>query len=68
MARRPSAIRKVRIAQLKAFVDQKCPTKSTLRELILGEPDEIDAVEFLTKVEDWLRILRIESRKKLEGP
>jgi len=45
------------IKSLKRFAYEHLPTNSTLRDLILAEPDQISAQEFLIKMETWLRLL-----------
>jgi hypothetical protein len=34
-----------------------------VKTLILGEPDRIDAQEFITKVATWSKLLMLESQK-----
>ncbi|MCD6241332.1 hypothetical protein J7K27_07440 [Candidatus Bathyarchaeota archaeon] len=58
---------KVNIRSLRKFVDETFPRNSVLRELILGEPDQINVQEFLTKMKIWLRLLRMESGKSYYG-
>ena len=36
------------------------PKDSRLRDLILAEDDELDAEEFLAKMDLWLKLLRME--------
>ena len=61
MTEKPSLVlrRKVNIRGLKAFV-LKLPKNSRLRDLILAEDDEIDVQEFLSKMDLWLKLLRME--------
>lgn len=49
----------VKLQRLKSFAE-KLPEQSLLRNLILAEPDEIDALEYVGKVGTWLKILEME--------
>ena len=49
---------KVNIKTLKTFVFENLPAQCTLRDLILAEPDQLTAQEFLIKTEIWLKLLR----------
>lgn len=48
------------IRKLKLFAFEKLPKQSLLREIILSEPDELDAHEFIVKVDVWLKLLKRE--------
>jgi hypothetical protein len=50
---------KIDIRPLKAFVSEKFPKDSPLREALLAERDVLDAQEFLAKMETWLNLLRV---------
>lgn len=54
---------KINIKSLRKFVDDKFARDSVLRDLILGEPNQIGVEEFLAKMEIWLRLLQMESNK-----
>jgi hypothetical protein len=49
---------KIDIRPLKAFVSEKFPKSSPLRETLIAERDVLDAQEFLAKMETWLNLLR----------
>jgi hypothetical protein len=51
---------KVRITRLKDFAVDSLPRDSRLREVILNERDELDAAEFVAKIDVWLKLLRTE--------
>ncbi len=51
---------KVVIRQLKRFAAERLPSESLLRHIILTEPDEIDALSFLAKLETWLMVAQRE--------
>ena len=50
---------RVSLKNLKNFV-LELPKKSQLREIILTEADEIEVIEFLAKMNIWLKLLRME--------
>ena len=50
---------KIDIRPLKAFVSEKFPKDSPLREALLAERDVLSAQEFLAKMETWLNLLRV---------
>lgn len=50
---------KIDIRPLKAFVSEKFPKDSPLREALLAERDVLHAHEFLAKMETWLNLLRV---------
>ena len=54
----------VEIKELKSFVTRLLPLDSALRELILRQPDHIDASEFIARTADWLNLLDIETSKR----
>lgn len=43
---------------VKKFAAERLPQRSVLRDVILQEKDEVDACEFLGKLEVWLFLLR----------
>ena len=45
---------------LKEFVTKKLPPTSTVRELILSEPDELPKDEFVAKFKVWATLLNKE--------
>ena len=50
----------VNIASLKEFAKNRLAQNSSLLEVLLAEPDELDVNAFLAKVGIWLRLLRRE--------
>ena len=50
---------RVAIKRLKTYV-LKLPKKSQLREIILTEEDELEIIEFLAKMNIWLKLFRME--------
>lgn len=50
--------RSVDIRLLKDFAFAEIRRDSLLRELLLSERDELDAIEFIAKIDVWLKILR----------
>jgi hypothetical protein len=55
---------RISIKSLKKFVYEHLPTNSTIRDLILAEPDQMSTQEFLIKMEIWLRLI---PRIKIRG-
>jgi len=53
---------KVTIKNLKPFADQNLT--GSLRGVILLEKDELTPAEFLSKVEVWLTLLRLEGDRR----
>jgi hypothetical protein len=53
--------RRVDIRSLKEFARTELPRRSALREVILGDRDELTAEEFLVKIDVWLKLARMES-------
>ena len=53
----------VDIVPLKKWVRKNMPLDSSLRELILIEGDKLTPEDFLSKIETWLTLLDIESKK-----
>ena len=51
------------IVSLKHWVRKNMPLDSSLRELILLEGDKLTPEDFLSKMETWLTLLDIESKK-----
>ena len=47
------------IRPLKAFVSIKLPRSWPLRQALLAERDNLEAQEFLAKMETWLNLLRM---------
>ena len=52
---------RVNLVAFKRFVSDEYPLGSTLRELVLHQPDQINAHDFVSRITDWLAILRIEA-------
>ena len=52
---------KVNLKKLKEYALTNLPKKSLLRELILSEKEDLDAKEFVIKIDMWLKLLRRES-------
>ncbi len=52
--------RKVALRGLKQFASDSLPSESLLRHLILTEPDEMETLAFLAKMDTWLRIAKRE--------
>ena len=51
---------RLRLKALKEFVMKRLPPASTVRELILSEPDELPKDEFVTKFKVWSALLNKE--------
>lgn len=51
---------KVDVRRLKEFAFSNLPEGSKLRDLILGEKEELGVEEFLAKMDLWLKLLKIE--------
>jgi hypothetical protein len=49
---------KVHTQRLKDFAFKEIPRDNVLRELLLGERDELEITEFISKIDIWLRLLR----------
>ena len=54
----PSSGKRIDLSRLKAFVLEKLPPDSTLREVILTEADALTPQEFTIKAEMWLKLPR----------
>jgi hypothetical protein len=54
---------KFSIGGLKEFAQRTLPPSSPLREIILSEPDVLDAQEFLGRLSVWLRLAGLEDRR-----
>lgn len=54
-------LQRVNLRGLKEYVSTNLPKKSLLRELILSEKEDLDAKEFVIKIDMWLKLLRRES-------
>ena len=52
----------VTTAPLKRFARRKLPQASALREVLLAEGDSLSPVEFLSKLDIWLKLLEREER------
>jgi len=48
--------RTVNIRNLKDFATKELPVNSTLREVLLSEPDEVEVNEFLARLPVYLRL------------
>lgn len=51
---------RLRLKSLKEFVKKTLPPKSTVRELILSEPDDMTTEAFTAKVSIWMTLLKKE--------
>jgi len=47
---------------LKRFARRRLPQSSALREVLLAEGDSLSPVEFLSKLDIWLKLLEREGR------
>jgi hypothetical protein len=54
---------KIKTRRIKEFVTDNLPEKSVLRDLLLEEKDEMDGIEFLAKMDLWMKLLKIESAR-----
>ncbi len=52
--------RDVNISGLKWFATESLPGNSRLRDVLLSERDQLTAMDFLAKMEVWMRLLNIE--------
>jgi hypothetical protein len=57
----PRTTPKIKTRRIREFATDNLPEKSVLRNLLLEEKDEMDGIEFLAKMDLWLKLLRIES-------
>jgi hypothetical protein len=48
------------IRRLKRFAAENLPGNSRLRAVLLSERDHLPAVDFLAKMDVWMRLLNIE--------
>jgi len=48
------------IRRLKRFAVESLPSNSRLRFVLLSERDQLPAVDFLAKMDVWMRLLNIE--------
>ena len=60
MAGQDSTYARIKTSRLKNFA-ATLPKNSALRELLLEENDEIDAAEFVVKIDNWLKLIAMES-------
>jgi hypothetical protein len=51
---------KLNLKPLKNFAIEKLPKKSTLREILLLEPDTLSTSDFLTKLDIWTTLFNME--------
>ena len=49
------------IRRLKKFATENLSSPSRLRAVLLSERDQLPAVDFLAKMDVWLRLLNIET-------
>jgi len=56
----------VNLRNLKQYAMAKLPSRSPLREVLLNESDEIDAMEYLAKLKTWLVLLRYSTGESKE--
>lgn len=50
--------RKVNIRRLKNFAMNKIPKDWALHEILLSEHEELDLLEFMAKIDVWLKLAR----------
>ncbi|MBL7080265.1 hypothetical protein ISS39_08075 [Candidatus Bathyarchaeota archaeon] len=48
---------------MKKFAQEKLHPTSALKDLLLSERDHLSVVEFVARVEIWLRLMRWEERR-----
>ncbi len=51
-------VQTVRLDGLKDFALHGLPPAHPLRDLLLGQPDELPVLDFLAKASDWLKLLK----------
>ena len=49
---------KIDISRIKQFAYNEIPRDYVLRDILLGERDEMDIVEFAIKIGIWLKLMR----------
>jgi hypothetical protein len=49
---------RINIRSLKRFAQEYLPRSCALRDVLLAEREELDAEEFLAKLETWLMLTR----------
>ena len=49
---------------LKQFATKSLPADSTLRSIILSEPDQVTTLEFLARLDIFLKLARMEDSAK----
>jgi len=54
--------KQLNIKALKTFAIEKLPKSSTLRDILLSEPDQIPQTEFLIKLDIWTRLFNLEEQ------
>lgn len=59
--------RVVNIRRLKDFALEKLKSNSPLRDVILSEPDQLTASDFLAKLHIWLRLLKFEGSHYIDS-
>ncbi len=52
--------RRISIRRLKDFALEKLPSNSALRDVLLAEDDELEAVDLSVKIDVWLKLLKRE--------
>ena len=50
---------KIHVQRLKEFAFDKLPKDSALREILLAESEELDALTFLARLPIWLRLMKL---------
>jgi hypothetical protein len=58
------SVSKINIRKLKDFALEKFPRHFILRELLLDEREELSVAEFLSKLDLWLKLLKIENARE----
>lgn len=54
---------KLNLKPLKNFAIEKLPQNSTLREILLLEPDKLSTSDFITKFDIWTALFNLEQKK-----
>ncbi len=59
--------KRIDLRKLKAYALDSLHLGSPLRDLLLAQRDELDACDFVAKVDDWLKLLRLEFQTSTPG-
>ncbi len=55
----PSLAEKVNTRKFKSFVEERFPSTSPAYRVIMPEKDEMTKIEYMSKLETWIRIIKI---------